>query len=110
MTQELDFPAQAVNCLFWCMYAVVGLRTVLEWDESLVRLINLVCLGATQTKLEGWLSSPQPRSSTGRGGSGPEGLCNKEGTDFLVLGACGCPRSQVSSGVGVLSFSMSSPA
>ena len=29
MTQELDFPTQAVNRLFCCVYAVVGLWTVL---------------------------------------------------------------------------------
>ena len=29
MTQELDFPARAVNRLFCSMYVVVGLRTVL---------------------------------------------------------------------------------
>ena len=27
---EIVFPTQAVNCLCDCMYAVVGLRTVLE--------------------------------------------------------------------------------
>ena len=43
-----------------------------------------------------------------KGGSGPEGLCSREGIDFLVLGVCGCPRSQASSGVGFLSSSMSS--
>ena len=59
-----------MNHLFGCVYVVVGLRTVLEWDEGLVCLINLGCLGATQTELEGWLSSPQPQSSTGKGGQG----------------------------------------
>ena len=34
-TQGLDFPVQAVNCLFCCMYAVVGLQTVLEWGWGL---------------------------------------------------------------------------
>ena len=45
-----------------------------------------------------------------QGRSGPEGLCSREGTDFIVLGVCGCPRSQAGSGVGVLSSSMSSKA
>ena len=63
-TQGSDFPSQVVSCLFCCIYAVVGLRTVLEWSEGLVCLINLVCLGATPTELEGWLSSPQPLNST----------------------------------------------
>ena len=31
MTQELLSPVQAVNSLFGCVYAVVGLRTMLEW-------------------------------------------------------------------------------
>ena len=31
MTQELFSPVQVVNSLFCCVYAVVGLRTVLEW-------------------------------------------------------------------------------
>ena len=66
MTQRLNFPAQAMSCLFCCVYAVVGLRIVLEWGEGLVCLINLVCLGATQIELEGWISSPQPLNSTGR--------------------------------------------
>ena len=30
-TQELLSPVQAVNSLFGCMYAMVGLRSVLEW-------------------------------------------------------------------------------
>ena len=30
-TQELFSPVQVMNSLFGCMYAVVGLRTVLEW-------------------------------------------------------------------------------
>ena len=59
-----------MNTLFCCMYVVVGLRTMLEWDEGLVFLINMGCLGATQTELEGWLSFPQPQSSTGKGGQG----------------------------------------
>ena len=43
-----------------------------------------------------------------KGKSGPEGLCSKEGTNFLVLGVCGCPRSQDISSVVVLISSMSS--
>ena len=35
-------------------------------NEGLIFLINLVCLGTTQTELVGWLSSPQPLNSTGR--------------------------------------------
>ena len=31
MTQELDFPGRAMNRLFFSVYAVVGLRTVLAW-------------------------------------------------------------------------------
>ena len=65
-TQGLEFPVQAMNCFFGYMHAVVGLWTVLEWDEGLVCLINLVCLGITQIELEGWLSSPQPLDSIGR--------------------------------------------
>ena len=47
MTQGSYFPSQVVSCLFCCIYAVVGLRTVLEWSEGLVCLIKLVSLGAT---------------------------------------------------------------
>ena len=32
-------------------------------NEGLMCLINLVCLGTTQTELEGWLSSPKPLNS-----------------------------------------------
>ena len=66
MTQELLSPIQAMNSLFGCVYAVVGLRAVLEWGCGLCLLEKTVCLGATQTELEGWLSSPQPLNSTGR--------------------------------------------
>ena len=48
------------------MYAVVGLWTVLEWDEGLDFLINLGCLEATKIDLEGWISSPQPLKNIGR--------------------------------------------
>ena len=64
-TQELFFPIQAVNRLFDCVYAVVGLWTCWSRDEGLVCLINLVRLGTTQIELEGWFSSPQPLNSTG---------------------------------------------
>ena len=58
-----------------------------------------------------WLDffSTTPKEYKLKGGSGPEGLCSREGTDSLVLGVCGCLRGQASSGVGVLSSSMSSP-
>ena len=46
-------------------------------------------------------------SSSPVGGSG---MLTLEGTDFLVLGVCGCPRIQASFGVGVLGSVMSSPA
>ena len=52
MAQELFFPIQAVNRLFDCVYAVVGLRTCWSRDEGLVCLINLVRSGTTQTELE----------------------------------------------------------
>ena len=45
-----------------------------------------------------------------KGKSGPKGLYSREGTDSLVLGVCGCLRGQASSGIGILSSSMSSPA
>ena len=35
-----------MNRLFVCVYAVVGLQTVLEWDEGLVFLINLGVFGS----------------------------------------------------------------
>ena len=41
---------------------------------------------------------------------GPEGLCSREGDNFLVLSVCGCSRSHASSGVGVLSYEISSPS
>ena len=66
MTPELISPIQAVNRLFDCVYAVVGLQTCWSRDEGLVFLINLVRLGTTQTELEGWISSQQPLNSTGR--------------------------------------------
>ena len=58
---------RAVNCL-------VLLRVYSGWSSDCVGvgmkvgvcLINLVCLGATQTGLEGCLSSPQPLNSTRR--------------------------------------------
>ena len=57
---------RAMNCL-------VLLRVYSGWSSDCVGvgmkvgvcLINLVCLGTTQTELEGWLSSPQPLNSTG---------------------------------------------
>ena len=60
----LYFHHRAVNCLFQCGYVVVGLQTVgLEagyaWETW--------CLGATQKKLDSWISSPQPLNSTGKG-------------------------------------------
>ena len=64
-------------------------------------------LRTTRTELLRWISSPQPLKSTG-GNIGSEGLRCREGIDFLVLGVCGCSRIQASSGVGVLSYSMSS--
>ena len=48
------------------MHAVVGLRTVWSGIEGWVCLRNLG-LGATQTELDGWLSSPQPWNSIGKG-------------------------------------------
>ena len=39
-------------------------------DDGLICLKNLVGLGTTQIELEGWLSSPQPRGSTGKGVQG----------------------------------------
>ena len=78
-------------------------------NEGLMCLINLMSLRTTQIELEGWLSSPQPLNSTGREVRA-EGLRSRERIDFLLLGVCGCPRSQNSFGVGVLSSSMSSPA
>ena len=63
----IDFPCQAVNtlvllrvCSGWYLDCVgVGMKVG-------VCLINMVCLEATQTELEGWLTSPQPLNSTGR--------------------------------------------
>ena len=54
--------------------SLVLLRVYSGWSSDCVGvgmkvgvcLINLVCLGTTQTELEGWLSSPQPLNSTGR--------------------------------------------
>ena len=66
-------------------------------------------LRTTQTELLSWLSSPQTRIAL-EGRSGSKGLRCREGTDFLVLGVCGCSRSQVVYGVGVCSSSMSSLA
>ena len=31
-TQESNFPVRAVNCLFCCVYVVVDIWTVLEWE------------------------------------------------------------------------------
>ena len=50
-----------VACMQWWVFGLCWIG-----DEGLVCLTNLVCLGTTQTKLEGWLSSPQPLNSTGR--------------------------------------------
>ena len=56
-----------MNRLCDCVYAVVGIRTVLGVGMGgLVCLINLVCLETTHTEIEGWLSSPQPLNSIGR--------------------------------------------
>ena len=66
-------------------------------------------LRTTQTELLSWISSPQPLNITRRE-IRFEGLHYREGTDFLVLGVCGCFRSQAGSGVGVLGSVMSSPA
>ena len=45
-TQGSDFLVQAVNCLFCCMYAVVGLRTELEWGWELGLLDKLGVFGS----------------------------------------------------------------
>ena len=55
--------------LFYCGYAVVGLRTMWSEIEGWVCLRNLG-LGATQRELDGWLSSPQPQKSTSKGSQG----------------------------------------
>ena len=52
-TIVIDFPCQAVNTLFCCMYAVVGLYIVLEWDEGLVCLINLGVFGSQTDRARG---------------------------------------------------------
>ena len=62
----IEFPSQTYGLFVCCMYAVVGLGLCWSGNEGMVCLINLVCLGATQTKLEGWLSSLQPLNRTGR--------------------------------------------
>ena len=77
--------------------------------EGWVCLRNLG-LGATHTELDGWISSPQPRKSTGKGS---QGLRDYEAEKGLIPGVrcvCGCLRGQASFGVGVLSSSMSSPS
>ena len=66
-------------------------------------------LRTTQIELLSFVSSPQPLIAL-EGRSGSEGLRCREGTDFLVLGVCGCSRSQAGFGVGVCSSSVSSPA
>ena len=50
-------------------YAVVGLWTVESRIRGWVCLRELV-LGATQTDLDYWLSSPQPLKSIGKGSQG----------------------------------------
>ena len=66
-TKGLTSPVKDVNglvllgvCSGWYSDCVgVGMKVG-------VCLINQVCLGATQAKLEGWISSSQPLNSTGR--------------------------------------------
>ena len=85
MTQGSFFPVPAVNSLFYCGYAVVGLRTVWSGIEGWVCLRNLV-LRATQIELDGWLSSPQPLDSAGKGSQGLRDCVAEKG---LILGV-GC--------------------
>ena len=51
-------------------------------DGGLVFLTNLVCWETTQTELEGWISSPQPWSSTGKGGQGMRDYVAEKGLIF----------------------------
>ena len=66
-TQGSISPVKAMNGL-------VFLHVCSGWSSNCagvgmkvgVCLINLVCLGATQIELDGWISSLQPLNSTGR--------------------------------------------
>ena len=64
---------------------MVGIWTMWSGIKGYVCLINLG-LGATQRELDGWLSSPQPRKSTGKGS---QGLRDCEAEKGLIPGV-GC--------------------
>ena len=51
-------------CMQWLVFGLCGVGM-----EGWVCLRNLG-LGATQTELYGWISSPQPRKNTGKGSQG----------------------------------------
>ena len=93
--------------LLTCSGFVPGLFGVGEWVPEV--LDKPGGSRTTWTDPLSWVSSPQPwRALEGRSGS--KGLRCREGTDFLVLGVCGCSRIQACSGVGVCISSVSSPA
>ena len=53
MTQGSNFLVQTINHLFCCMYVVVGLWTVLEWERGLGLLDKPGVFGSHKDRLKG---------------------------------------------------------
>ena len=91
-------------CMQWLVFGLCGVGLKAGYP-----LETWVC-GATQTELDGWLSSPQPWKSIGKGIQGLRDCEIEKGLIPGVRYVCGCLRGWASSSVGVLSSSISSPS